>query len=1076
MLLIFCFALISNIIYAQQFGQNRVQYKNHDWYYIQTKHFDIYFDQNGSTIAEFAAHAAEDAVESIQKILNYKINNRISLIVYDSHNDFQETNTTDSYIGQGTGGFTEPFKNRVVFPFEGDYKKYRHVIHHELVHGVMRDMLYGGTVQNIIAKGITLQLPIWYHEGMAEYLSSGWETNTDMFIRDAIINEYLPDINQLNGYFAYRGGQALFRYIAEKYGDEKIGELLGKIQGIGNVEEGFKSTIGLDLEELNDRWKKDIKIRYWPEIAERKDPEVFAKRITDNEKVGGFYNTSPALSPQGDKVVFISDRDIFLDIYIMDLNDPDEAEKLIESGRTNDFEELNVLFPSLTWAPDNKRIAFSVKSSGFDRIVIFDTEEEESIELPLKLEGIESVAWSPDGSKIAFNGNDANQSDIYYYDLEKKNLVNLTNDIFSDFDPSWGPLSDMILFASDRGEYVNQNEIDENFIMYEHNYKQLDLYSVKIQSAKITRITDWEYSDEKSAVVSTKGDEILFVSDKNGIDNLYRKKIELTTTDTISSVVEIPAYPLTNSLNGINQLSTSRDGKKLLFTSLYDKGYNIYQINNPFEAKPVADDLPMTAYMKSLVYPDKYDSNLLATEADKDSSVELMVDSVYTDSDVLIVSKYAEPDSADSSSRAQIFAGQYITKESGQDSTEQDYSNYIFGEHSELGDSLSAVPREKIFKETLDSDGNYLVNKYKISFSPDLIYANAGYSTLYGLLGTTVLSFSDMLGNHRLIGVTSLQIDLKNSDYGLAYYYLKQRTNYGFEGFHTARFVYLSNRFGRSLYRFRNYGGVVSASYPISRFYRIDASMSLLNLSSENLDNISVPIDKETYIIPSVSFVHDNTLFGYTSPIEGTRFNLTLFGNPGINNKNKSFYSFTWDWRDYTRFWFDNSIVLRFSGGYSGGANPQRFFLGGTESWINRSWSSGDIPLEDASDFAFLTPALPLRGYNYAERIGTKYSLVNMEFRFPFIRYLVTGGLPLFFQNILGVAFIDMGSAWDKTDKLKLFERNSQGKTVTKDLLAATGVGMRLYMLFLWRFDVAWTFDYQHFSKPRYYISLGWDF
>ena len=208
-----------------QFGRNRVQYKEYDWYYIQTKHFDIYFSPEGEIAAEFTAHAAEEALEQLQTDLDYQINNRIALIVYNSHNDFQETNTTDGYLSQGIGGFTEPFKNRVVFPFEGGFQKFRHVIHHELVHAVMRDMLYGGTVQNIISKGITLQLPLWYHEGMAEFLSSGWETNSDMFIRDAIINEYLPDINRLGGYFAYRGGQSLFYYIAETYGREKVGEI-----------------------------------------------------------------------------------------------------------------------------------------------------------------------------------------------------------------------------------------------------------------------------------------------------------------------------------------------------------------------------------------------------------------------------------------------------------------------------------------------------------------------------------------------------------------------------------------------------------------------------------------------------------------------------------------------------------------------------------------------------------------------------------------------------------------------------------------------------------------------------------
>ena len=76
--------------------------------------------------------------------------------------------------------------------------------------------------------------------------------------------------------------------------------------------------------------------------------------------------------------------------------------------------------------------------------------------------------------------------------------------------------------------------------------------------------------------------------------------------------------------------------------------------------------------------------------------------------------------------------------------------------------------------------------------------------------------------------------------------------------------------------------------------------------------------------------------------------------------------------------------------------------------------------LESASDFAFFTSGLPLRGFDYAEQIGTKYGLMNLELRFPLIRYLVTGALPILFSNILGAAFVDMGSAWNDNKKLKI--------------------------------------------------------
>jgi len=1047
-----------------QFGKNKVQYRDHDWKYIQTKHFDIFFAEEGNDAAEYAAQSAEEALEDIQVKMDYQINNRISLIIYNSHDEFQETNTSDGYLSQGIGGFTEPFKNRVVFPFEGSYSKFKHVIHHELVHAVMRDLLYGGTIQNIIAKGITLQLPIWYHEGMAEFLSSGWETNSDMFIRDAAINEYLPDIKRLGGYFAYRGGQALFRYIADTYGIEKISELLYNVKAKGNVEKGFKSTIGIDLEELNTKWKKSIKKRFWPEIAYRKDPDEFAKRLTNHKKLGGFYNTSPAISPKGDKIVIISDRDIYLDVYVINSFDGKIISKVIESGTTENLEELNVLSPALTWAPDNKRIALSSKTEGYDVVKIIDTETEEDRNLPFKLHGVESVSWSPDGKHIALLGSNAHQSDIYIYSFETEELTNLTNDIFSEYLPSWSPDSKSIVFSSDRGSLTKTDIEQDGYSMSQMESYQLDLFKIEVESKTINQITDWDFSDEKSAVFSKDGKEILFVSDYNGIDNIYKKRISLNNSDSVSSILELEANPITNSLNGIESLSLSADAKKLVFSSFFNSGFNVFLINNPFLLEPI-ENIEMTEYM-SQFYQEEIDSSEIITE-----EVTPRIGEEY------IYSNIHKNDTTEQSNQ-NIFIGQIIDYGDPEiDSTITDYSNFVFAKPELFNDTTSTKKNKKmLFAEKLDDEGNFLVNKYKVHFTPDIIYANAGYSSLYGVLGTTVLSFSDVLGNHRLIGTTSLQIDLKNSDYGLAYYYLPKKINYGVQGYHTARFVLLNGAKGLDFYRFRSFGGIISASLPFNTFHRIDASLSLQKVSRENLDNLEEPLENETFIIPSASYIKDNTMWGYTSPIQGTRYKITAFGNPGFTSHKKSFFSLTWDYRKYFRFFYDNSFVFRLSGGYSSGANPQRFFMGGTESWINRTFATREIPLNSAADFIFLTPAMPLRGYNYAEKLGTKYSLVNLELRFPLIRYLVTGPIPLFFQNILGTAFIDAGTAWDNNKELKLFGKNENGKTITDDLLVGTGFGVRVFMMFLWKFDVAWTYDAQNFSKPKYYISIGLDF
>jgi Tol biopolymer transport system component len=1050
--LIFMFLFSTAVL--GQFGKNKIHIKDYDWYYIQTKHFDIYFAQDGETLTEYTAKAAEDAVASIQNTLNYRLNSRVTLIIYNSQNEFQETNVIDQYLSEGIQGFTELFKNRVVIQFTGSYKQYRHLIHHELVHAVMNDMFYGGSIQNIISNNITLQFPLWFSEGLAEYEALGWDVDTDMFIRDASVSEYLPEINQLNGYFAYRGGQSVFYYIANKYGKEKIGELLNKIKGIGNVEEGIKATLGIDTKELGERWRKDIKKTFWPDVALRDDPEDFAKRLTDPEKDKGFYNTSPTLSPQGDKIAFISNRDYYWGLYLMDALTGKTIERIIEGSQSPDFEELNILTPGLAWSPDGSKIALSAKRSGLDAIYIFDVESGDREILSINFEAVESVIWSNDGKYLGFIGQNARQSDIYTYNFETEEIKNLTNDIFSDFDPAWSHDDKAIYFSSDRGDKLDAKMLPPDFRITKHDYTQKDIYKYVLESESIVRITDLPFSDETSPKEEVIGENLILISDLNGINNIYTKSIVSNGSD--NSILNSPVKPITNSISGLYQLSLSKDTKKLVFSTLYESVFNLFMLDNPFETKTELDTLLPTLYFTKLEELRNKKSDI--KEVDK----ETKSDEVLSEDDDEI----------------KIFTGDVIETDSSGESSGNDFSNFVFGKQDTSKERVYANDSLFIPKDNLDNDGNYRVNKYKITFGPDLIYANAGYSTFYGLIGSTVLSFSDVLGDHRLVGVTGLQVDLKNSDYGLAYYYLGGRIDFGVQGFHTARFVNLIRGNFINLYRYRSFGAYFSASLPLNRFYRFEGGISWLNVKGENLDNLAVPSDEASYFVPSLAFVHDNVMWGYTSPIQGTRYRIDAYGNPGFTDSKLSFYTLSGDYRTYLRFWTDYSFVVRFSGGYSGGPNAQRFFLGGIENWINRSFATSEIPIESTSDYAFLTAVLPMRGYNYSEQIGTKYFLMNYELRFPLIRYLVPGPLPILFSNILGVAYIDIGSAWNNTGSLQFFRKDLSGNTITKDLLMGTGVGTRVYFLyFLLRFDVAWAYNGNRFAdKPIFYFSIGADF
>jgi outer membrane protein assembly factor BamA len=337
-----------------------------------------------------------------------------------------------------------------------------------------------------------------------------------------------------------------------------------------------------------------------------------------------------------------------------------------------------------------------------------------------------------------------------------------------------------------------------------------------------------------------------------------------------------------------------------------------------------------------------------------------------------------------------------------------------------------------------------------------------------------------MLGDHQIVLQTNLLLDLKNSDYGLTYLYLPGRIDYGFEGFHSARFLYLGDATGNAmLYRFRSWAIGAVASYPIDRFNRLDLTVNWLNLSRDNLDDPSEPSQQRSFIMPMLSYVNDNSLWqgGWFAPNNGSRFNAQFYGSAKISDQALDVQTFTFDYRSYNKLAKELIFVYRVAGGASYGKDQQRFFIGGTEGWINRRFDQGGgVPIVNVEDYAFLTPVMPVRGFDYNALNGTRFGIANLELRFPLVRYFILGALPIGFQNMLGAAFIDVGSAWSDTKSWRAFQSTPDGMQ-KKDLLVGTGLGGRFFFFgFPLRIDVAWNFNGSSFSSPVWYFSLGPEF
>src|SRR5881398_267647 len=118
---------------AQYFGRNKVQWENFKFKVLQTPHFDIYYYDQEADVVDDIGRMAERWYGRLSTVFNHSFN-RKPIVLYANAADFQQTTTTPGFIGEGTGGFTDEFMNRVVLPLTGDYAENDHVLGHELVH------------------------------------------------------------------------------------------------------------------------------------------------------------------------------------------------------------------------------------------------------------------------------------------------------------------------------------------------------------------------------------------------------------------------------------------------------------------------------------------------------------------------------------------------------------------------------------------------------------------------------------------------------------------------------------------------------------------------------------------------------------------------------------------------------------------------------------------------------------------------------------------------------------------------------------------------------------------------------
>jgi Tol biopolymer transport system component len=983
---------------AQYFGRNQVQYRTFDFSILQTENFDIYYYPEAEEAAWDAARMAERWYARLSRILDHRFTERQPVIMYATHPHFQQTNILGGGVGEGTGGVTEAFKQRVVMPFAYSYEETDHILGHELVHAFQYDISgMGRAGGGIEAAARRFQVPLWFVEGMAEYLSVGpIDAHTAMWLRDGALRGDIPSIDRMTNdprVFPYRWGQALWAYVGGRWGDAAIGQIL-QLTGQGiPYPTAFERILNINLEELSAEWHASIRRAYLPMLADRPEAREIARPLITGEREGGRLNLAPVLSPDGRWVIFLSELDnLDVQVYLADAQ-TGEVVRTLQKGTAFDphFGSLRYISSAGTWSPDGRQFAFSALRQGRDVIVLIDVDRARRVR-EIEVPGVDEITnptWSPDGTTIAFTGLVGGISNLFTIEIASGQATQLTNDRHAVLHPSYSPDGSRIAFATDMGPGTDFDLL---------TYGPYRLAIMEVATRRVTLVPGMEGQKSINPQWSENGRELFFISDRTGIPNIYRVEIE---SGALAQVTD-----LFTGVSGITDVSpaltVSRSGDRLLFTEYAQNGYNIYAITEPRQlaGTPVEPVTDAEAAIAALLPP-----HPRPTEGAFNRVAQYLADPV-----------------------------------AGLPTREQVASFEVVPYRPRLG---------------LDYLGQPQVG---VSVGGGAFGGGGLYGGIFGIFSDIlarhqVFAAVQAQGQLDEIGFAVQYLNMRERwNFGGAAQRIPYVYGYYGEGFDPQTGLYIAQIVRRRIFDSSIQG---FAQYPFSTVRRFELSAGLRRIATDDqaLQYFINPttgqvVGEQQQRFPgislnlfesSVALVYDNSLVGWTSPFAGQRYRFQL--TPTLGE-----LQFVQALADYRRYLFANPFTLAVRGLHLGRYGPD---------------AEGTIDERRVFDDIYLGQPWYVRGYygvwndcNQAQGrgqdcdvltqlFGSRIGVASAELRFPLIRQLVVGtslGLP----PIEGFLFADAGLAWNSGNEARFELGLPQNLDAQRGIMSSAGAGARV--------------------------------
>ncbi len=1059
------------------FGKNRVQFNEFLWTYYKFDDFDTYFYLNGKELAEFTAEYANQQIPMMESKIESYLDKKIKFIIFNNLTDLKQSNigliTDQTY---NTGGITHIIGTQVLLYFDGNHVQFQEQINAGIAEVLFDQMMFGGSLGQQVKTATFFSIPDWYKKGMISYLSQDWSVEYDNRVRDGILSGRYKKVNNINGPDAVYAGHSLWRYIAMKYGETAVSNIIHMTSVSNSVDKGIMYVIGLPFKRLIEEWRNF----YMEQYSEFQDNEQSPDGLLDVKFKNDVVYGQPQIDPFGRKLAYTSNDYGKYKIYLYDLQ-TDKRKKIFKSGTRIDT-KTDYSYPLLAWHPTGKLLSFIIERKGMPWLYMYNLDEKKMTrQIIYNVQKVTDFSYSDDGRFMVMSAVQQGQSDIFVFNIAASSFNKITDDIYTDLNPRFINRSSQIVFSSNRNndtldvEPESLIDFEDNFDLYVYNYAKKDLI--------LKRITETPIANEVRPE-SYGYNTISYLSDENGIYNTYLAAIDSTVSSVDTAIhyrYFVRSKAITDYSRNIQDQHTSfRAGKKTL-VYYDDNTYKIYVNTTPSYNGSLSlklEDTPYMALLKSKLKPEKPPEIIVPVEA---------IDTVLA----------KKPEAT----KLKTFRMVYLD-EMGNEFTGTKKEKKIIGGDGQVitisddswdfGNDKFKIPkrlnyRVEYFLNDMISQVDFTYINY--SYQPFTggggpIYLNPGFNVFFQM------GVNDLMEDHRFVGGVRLNFSLINNEYLFSYSNLKKRLDREIV-FHRNT---LEGSIGYTLVRVHSHELFYILKWPFNEalslrgtaMYRNDMYVAL----ATDQFSLELPNEYEHWAGLKTELVFDNTRNVGMNLYYGLRYKLFAEYHQlvDMDNLDRNLFLLGFDIRHYQKISRTFIWANRIAGSTSLGNDNLIYYMGGVDNWLIPKFNY-DTPIDYDQNYAYQTLATNMRGFNQNIRNGNSFLVINSELRFPLFQYFSKTPLSSgFLRNFQLVAFGDIGTAWTGVSPYSpenaLYTKYIQSgpllisvEVQKEPIVGGFGFGARMHLLgYFIRGDVSWGVEDYQIRKPVYYLSLSLDF